>query len=168
MVFSDLSPGTPEYSSTPVKGPSLPNSLHQEPQTKSQDSVDDTRRQHPLNQPDAHVDPLDGPVDRNSYDLLDSPKPAKIPRSSTSPSHLNPRTPRLHCRRCHANPCKDLTATMCGHIFCNKYVLLRISVVTGMMMVFHRCITEVVVASSRCPVCNNPTLLYCLFRIDLS
>lgn len=30
-----------------------------------------------------------------------------------------------------------------------------------------RCITEVVIKSSRCPVCSTPTLLYCLFRLDI-
>ncbi|KAH7915029.1 hypothetical protein BJ138DRAFT_998655 [Hygrophoropsis aurantiaca] len=53
-----------------------------------------------------------------------------------------------HCRVCRKDPCEDLTATMCGHLFCNS------------------CITEAVLADSRCPVCRAATLLYCLFRID--
>jgi len=29
-----------------------------------------------------------------------------------------------------------------------------------------RCITDAVIRDSRCPVCKNAVLLYCLFRID--
>lgn len=31
-----------------------------------------------------------------------------------------------------------------------------------------RCITQAVVAKSECPVCKSATLLYCLFKLDLS
>lgn len=55
----------------------------------------------------------------------------------------------LHCRVCLRDPCDDVTATMCGHIFCN------------------RCIIDAVMARSACPVCTAPTLLYCLFRLDV-
>ncbi|KIJ63213.1 hypothetical protein HYDPIDRAFT_41465 [Hydnomerulius pinastri MD-312] len=57
---------------------------------------------------------------------------------------------RLHCRICQRDPCEDMTATICGHIFCKK------------------CITQAVVAKSECPVCKSATLLYCLFKLDLS
>jgi len=30
----------------------------------------------------------------------------------------------LHCRVCLADSCDDITASMCGHIFCNRYILL--------------------------------------------
>jgi hypothetical protein len=30
-----------------------------------------------------------------------------------------------------------------------------------------RCITQHVVSTSRCPVCNSSLLLYCLFKLDL-
>jgi len=30
---------------------------------------------------------------------------------------------RLHCRVCLRDPCDDLTATMCGHVFCNRFVI---------------------------------------------
>ncbi|KIK81504.1 hypothetical protein PAXRUDRAFT_832802 [Paxillus rubicundulus Ve08.2h10] len=59
-------------------------------------------------------------------------------------------TQRLHCRICLRDPCEDVTATICGHIFCK------------------RCITQAVVAKSECPVCGSATLLYCLFKLDLS
>ncbi|KIJ63214.1 hypothetical protein HYDPIDRAFT_113824 [Hydnomerulius pinastri MD-312] len=57
---------------------------------------------------------------------------------------------RLHCRICQRDLCEDMTATICGHIFCKK------------------CITQAVVAKSECPVCKSATLLYCLFKLDLS
>lgn len=56
----------------------------------------------------------------------------------------------LHCRACKADTCDDITATMCGHVFCN------------------RCIVDAVIKTSRCPLCMTPTLLYCLFRLDLN
>ncbi|KAI9460786.1 hypothetical protein HD554DRAFT_2132277 [Boletus coccyginus] len=59
-------------------------------------------------------------------------------------------TYRLHCRICLRDPCEDMTATICGHLFCK------------------RCITQAVVAKSECPVCKSATLLYCLFKLDLS
>ncbi|KAF8546208.1 hypothetical protein OG21DRAFT_1210476 [Imleria badia] len=59
-------------------------------------------------------------------------------------------TLRLHCRICRRDPCEDMTATICGHVFCK------------------RCITQAVVAKSECPVCKSATLLYCLFKLDLS
>ncbi|KAG2137405.1 uncharacterized protein EDB93DRAFT_765057 [Suillus bovinus] len=55
----------------------------------------------------------------------------------------------LYCRICLRDPCDDTTATMCGHVFCN------------------RCIIDAVMARSACPVCTAPTLLYCLFRLDV-
>ena len=30
-----------------------------------------------------------------------------------------------------------------------------------------RCITQRVMSTSRCPVCDNALLLYCLFKLDL-
>ncbi|KAJ3729786.1 hypothetical protein C8R42DRAFT_175920 [Lentinula raphanica] len=56
----------------------------------------------------------------------------------------------LHCRLCMTDPCIDPTATMCGHVFCGN------------------CITESVIISPRCPVCQHAVLLYCLFKLDLS
>jgi hypothetical protein len=44
------------------------------------------------------------------------------------PSPVRTRTPsaalypRLQCRLCHADPCVETTATMCGHVFCYRYV----------------------------------------------
>ncbi|KIK70264.1 hypothetical protein GYMLUDRAFT_80218 [Collybiopsis luxurians FD-317 M1] len=74
-------------------------------------------------------------------------------RSITEPS-LSPATTvaswGFHCRLCMQDPCTDCTATICGHLFCEK------------------CITESVISSSKCPVCDNALLLYCLFKLDLS
>ncbi|TFK28559.1 hypothetical protein FA15DRAFT_43299 [Coprinopsis marcescibilis] len=69
----------------------------------------------------------------------------KLQVPPTPSSLLHP----LHCRECKAETCEDITATMCGHVFCN------------------RCIVNAVIKTSRCPLCSTPTLLYCLFRLDL-
>jgi len=55
------------------------------------------------------------------------------------------------CRMCDAPPTIDMrpTATMCGHIFC------------------HECITQRVMTTPRCPVCDGALLLYCSFKLDL-
>ncbi|KAI6006984.1 hypothetical protein EDD15DRAFT_2537570 [Pisolithus albus] len=57
---------------------------------------------------------------------------------------------RLHCRICSRDPCENMTATICGHIFCNS------------------CITQAIVSKPECPVCKSATLVYCLFRLDLT
>ncbi|KAG0707936.1 hypothetical protein DFH29DRAFT_894252 [Suillus ampliporus] len=64
--------------------------------------------------------------------------------SASGTSSLSP----YHCRICRREHCEDLTTTTCGHLFCNA------------------CITDAVIRDSRCPVCRNAVLLYCLFRID--
>ncbi|KIJ61395.1 hypothetical protein HYDPIDRAFT_115850 [Hydnomerulius pinastri MD-312] len=46
----------------------------------------------------------------------------------------------LHCMICQRDPCKGMTATTCGHIFCKN------------------CITQAVAAKSECPVCESATL----------
>jgi hypothetical protein len=71
---------------------------------------------------------------------------AEVPPAGSSST--NGQSP-FHCRVCLRDPCDDVTATMCGHIFCN------------------RCIIDAVMARSACPVCAAPTLLYCLFRLDV-
>ncbi|KDQ60135.1 hypothetical protein JAAARDRAFT_32511 [Jaapia argillacea MUCL 33604] len=55
----------------------------------------------------------------------------------------------LRCRLCPRDICEDITATMCGHVFCNG------------------CITKAIIDTPACPVCQSPTLLYCLFRLRL-
>ncbi|EIN08922.1 hypothetical protein PUNSTDRAFT_134096 [Punctularia strigosozonata HHB-11173 SS5] len=78
--------------------------------------------------------------------VLDAPSPP----SSTREPEPQVGSSKLHCRLCLVDPCKEPTATFCGHIFCNS------------------CITESIVSASKCPVCNVPTLLYCLFKLDLA
>ncbi|KAG1868463.1 hypothetical protein F4604DRAFT_911311 [Suillus subluteus] len=80
------------------------------------------------------------PLQQDQNDRAEVP-PADLP-STNGQSHL-------YCRVCLRDPCDDLTATMCGHVFCN------------------RCIIDAVMARSACPVCTAPTLLYCLFRLDI-
>lgn len=43
------------------------------------------------------------------------------PVASSSPTNLNSTNLNpLHCRVCRADTCDDITASMCGHIFCNR------------------------------------------------
>jgi len=96
---------------------------------------------------------LDGPNQSNleSAEKQSNPPSWAVPFPVKSPCGRSEEpSPRMHCRICLKATCDDLTATMCGHIFCNK------------------CITQAVMSQSKCPVCATPTLLYCLFRIDLS
>lgn len=50
-----------------------------------------------------------------------------IHRDSGAPDATDPsleydldRKPCLYCRLCRADPCQDITATFCGHVFCNS------------------------------------------------
>ncbi|KAI6021058.1 hypothetical protein EDC04DRAFT_387320 [Pisolithus marmoratus] len=83
---------------------------------------------------------------------LDSVELAPRVSDASTPSTVTPSRNEihLHCRVCNRDPCEDMTATICGHIFCNS------------------CITQAVVSKSECPVCKSATLLYCLFRLDLT
>jgi hypothetical protein len=56
----------------------------------------------------------------------------------------------FYCRVCQVDPCREITATACGHIFCNA------------------CIVEEVRENARCPVCNAAVLLFALLKLDLS
>jgi hypothetical protein len=49
-------------------------------------------------------------------DLLTIPPATPSTPVVPSTSNLNP----LHCRVCRADTCDDITASMCGHIFCNR------------------------------------------------
>lgn len=93
---------------------------------------------------------------------LDSSPPSTVGKN-TARSQL-----RLHCRICNRDPCEDMTATICGHIFCKKFVLYLAYSMQSLTSLLCSCITQAVVSNSECPVCKNATLLYCLFRLDLS
>jgi hypothetical protein len=56
----------------------------------------------------------------------------------------------FYCRVCQLDPCCEITATACGHVFCNA------------------CIVEEVRENARCPVCNAAVLLFALLKLDLS
>ena len=82
-----------------------------------------------------------------------------LPGSSVSPSVVRAqrvvattatvRSP-FYCRVCLADPCLEITATACGHLFCNA------------------CIVGEVRENARCPVCNAVVLLFALLRLDIS
>ena len=79
-----------------------------------------------------------------------------LPGSSVSPSVSRAQRavaghkPYFYCRICQADPCHDITATACGHVFCNA------------------CIVEEVRENARCPVCNAAVLLFALLKLDVS
>lgn len=60
-------------------------------------------------------------------------------KGRTAPSH---QASGLHCRICPKDFCEDLTATMCGHLFCNRCVELidRCATVTDVAdtQLYHR------------------------------
>ena len=56
---------------------------------------------------------LDSMPPQEDQDLLEASL-ADAPTNSPS---------RLYCRICLRDPCEDLTATMCGHVFCNRSVV---------------------------------------------
>ncbi|TFK61302.1 hypothetical protein BDN72DRAFT_828383 [Pluteus cervinus] len=85
-----------------------------------------------------------------NYSMLSptSPLASPVVRSPIRPLVTAVSHP-LHCRICKMDKAIDIAATMCGHIFC------------------YRCITDYVIQQPRCAVCASPTLLYCIFRLDL-
>ena len=56
----------------------------------------------------------------------------------------------FYCRICLTDPCQEITATACGHIFCNA------------------CIVEEVRENARCPVCCAVVLLFAMLKLDVS
>ncbi len=79
-----------------------------------------------------------------------------LPDSSVSPSVSRAQRvaagyrSSFYCRICQTDPCHDITATACGHVFCNA------------------CIVEEVRENARCPMCNAAVLLFALLKLDLS
>ena len=86
-----------------------------------------------------------------------------IPRAVDAPAALS-----VQCRICDAPPTVDTqpTVTMCGHLFCYECVL-KIPSNKATRLTSTRCITQQVLSNSRCPVCDDALLLYCLFKLDL-
>ena len=76
-----------------------------------------------------------------------SPTFARAERAAaaTIPEAISP----FHCRVCQVDPCREITATACGHVFCNT------------------CIVEEVRENARCPVCNAAVLLFALLKLDV-
>ena len=106
-------------------------------------------------------------VEQTREDLLEMP--SKIQDGVRATSAVTPSTPlSLQCRVCDAIPTVGSrpTVTMCGHLFCSEYVLIII-VAWKSSSRYTRCITRHVMMTSKCPVCDNALLLYCLFKLDL-
>ena len=56
------------------------------------------------------------------------PKSINIETTAVTLPQLAPTAPAanpspLHCRACLADSCDDITASMCGHIFCNRFAI---------------------------------------------
>jgi hypothetical protein len=73
----------------------------------------------------------------------------------------------VYCRICRRDPCRQPAATMCGHVFCSQCVLEVSPFLPVLLTSTVRCISSEVVKTSRCPVCEAPTLLYSIFRLHL-
>ncbi|KAI0305230.1 hypothetical protein B0F90DRAFT_1702700 [Multifurca ochricompacta] len=85
------------------------------------------------------------------------PSPTPVVEASCPDTQLRPDLAHgerlvsyVYCRLCRRDPCRQPAATMCGHIFC------------------HQCISSEVIKTSRCPVCEAPTLLYSIFRLHFA
>jgi len=75
-----------------------------------------------------------------------SPSVSRAQRAAASYGYRS----SFYCRICQADPCHDITATACGHVFCNV------------------CIVEEVRENARCPVCNAAVLLFAMLKLDIS
>ena len=79
-----------------------------------------------------------------------SPTFARAQRAAAATSTFPEARPSFYCRICQVDPCHEITATACGHVFCNA------------------CIVEEVRENARCPVCNAAVLLFALLKLDVS
>lgn len=81
---------------------------------------------------------------------LVSPSHAQINETDSANGETSVQSLSFHCRVCRADPCRDVTATACGHIFC------------------YDCIAEEVRTTARCPVCDAALMLFSLLKLDVS
>ena len=79
-----------------------------------------------------------------------SPTFARAQRAAAATTTIPEARPSFYCRICQVDPCREITATACGHVFCNE------------------CIVEEVRENARCPVCNAAVLLFALLKLDVS
>jgi hypothetical protein len=79
-----------------------------------------------------------------------SPTFARAQRAAAATTTIPEAIPSFYCRICQVDPCREITATACGHVFCNA------------------CIVEEVRENARCPVCNAAVLLFALLKLDVS
>ena len=72
------------------------------------------------------------PVQTNAHrdwprsDTPQDSRPVRKPANATPESS----GVSFHCRSCLRDPCVEPVATVCGHLFCHRYALRRVSVVS--------------------------------------
>ena len=60
------------------------------------------------------------PVDEANFSLKNEDLSEIPPATPSTPIVPSTNSNPLHCRVCRADTCDDITASMCGHIFCNR------------------------------------------------
>jgi len=114
--------------------------------------------------------------------LKDSGIPAgKHSKVISNRRRLPPKTTSTRCRWCSPQPpclCNVWCATRLRPLAHNQRLRRAVTfsvpstswksqVVRPLDSLHSRCITQHVMSTSRCPVCKNALLLYCLFKLDL-
>lgn len=59
----------------------------------------------------------------SSYASLDIVPPRPRYAAASNTARGSSAVLRLHCRICRKDPCEDMTATICGHLFCKRYAV---------------------------------------------
>ncbi|KAI0053107.1 hypothetical protein FA95DRAFT_1601155 [Auriscalpium vulgare] len=151
-------PVTPPIITTPApRTPVTPNAALDPTSSRSKASVAETPSGDLSNfhllkgSPLMSVKDMDLATPTSTRTASVSPAAARLARRTKSvtsavlPTALSP----FYCRGCRADPCVEITATACGHVFCN------------------RCIVQEVRQNARCPVCNAAVLLFALLKLDV-
>lgn len=108
----------------------------------------------------------------SEHPIHSSSKRSEVPPQLTRPSHLTgtnagivessaaPSTSGWVCRVCLDGP-TDPVATMCGHVFCHRYVeeVLNLKFICVFNSSCRSCITREISNNLQCPVCKKVMLI---------